>query len=190
MRQAVPGADFALLNSGGVRQHLLAGPVTFRDLYGVMPFENLLVSVQLSGAQVVALIRTSLAHARGIAQVDGLRLTLRCPAPGDERGRPALLGVFTADGRPLDPARQYRMVVTDFLLLGGDGLGPVFQALPAERVQVHRTPVLEALIRHLRQLPAPINSAARPVLDPARPPLELVGGPCASPPAGQEALCR
>ena len=50
---AVPGADVALNNSGGgLRADLPAGPLTYGSVFEVMPFDNLLVSLRLTGRQL------------------------------------------------------------------------------------------------------------------------------------------
>ena len=37
------GADAGLINGGGIRDGLKAGPITNRDIYGVLPFQNLIM---------------------------------------------------------------------------------------------------------------------------------------------------
>ena len=49
---AFPDADIAFLNHGALRQDLEAGPVTMGDLFSVLPFENNILAVRLTGAQV------------------------------------------------------------------------------------------------------------------------------------------
>src|SRR5262249_46109715 len=49
---ALPDADAAICNHGAFRQPLAAGPVTMGDLMGVMPFENNLYVVHISGKQI------------------------------------------------------------------------------------------------------------------------------------------
>jgi 2',3'-cyclic-nucleotide 2'-phosphodiesterase (5'-nucleotidase family) len=47
-----PSAHFCLLNQGGIRSALPAGMITLRNLYELMPFENELVLVRLSSADL------------------------------------------------------------------------------------------------------------------------------------------
>ena len=44
--------DAALVNNGGIRADLAAGPLTFGQLFTVMPFQNRMVSVTVTGAQL------------------------------------------------------------------------------------------------------------------------------------------
>ena len=55
MREAA-GSQVALTNSGGIKTSLGSGPVTLRNLYDILPFENNLVTVDLSGWQLENLI--------------------------------------------------------------------------------------------------------------------------------------
>src|SRR5690606_11840001 len=48
--------DFVVLNQGGLRSIVPAGPVTARNAYEVMPFENFIVVVELNGTAMLDLI--------------------------------------------------------------------------------------------------------------------------------------
>lgn len=98
---AFPEADVALTNSGGFRAGLPAGPLTFADVVGVLPFNNVLVDVSLSGEQLVQVLSFRAADVAGARR----------------QGNQWLL-----DGdRPIEPAGRYRLITTDFLYAGGDG---------------------------------------------------------------------
>lgn len=130
LREAA-GADVALMNPGGLRADLQAGPVTFGDVFEVLPFDNTVAIVTVTGEE----LRRLLAHIYGldssVMQVSGLKVTLaRCP------GKERLVAVTLANGRPLQPRRLYRVAMPDFLARGGDGLGPVLDPLPAGRIDL------------------------------------------------------
>jgi 5'-nucleotidase len=55
MRTAA-GTDFAFQNPGGLRADLDAGEVTMGDVYEVMPFDNQVATVTLTGSQVLDLL--------------------------------------------------------------------------------------------------------------------------------------
>ena len=50
------GTDFAVINSGGVRTSVKAGEVTYADIFQVLPFENEVYIVSLSGEQLKSYI--------------------------------------------------------------------------------------------------------------------------------------
>ncbi len=98
---AYPSADVALTNEGGIRQSIPAGDVTLADVVGVLPFNNVLVDVELTGAQLIANIECCRSLMGGMTTVaDGYRL---------------------ADGTALDPGATYHVLVNDFMYAGGSG---------------------------------------------------------------------
>jgi 2',3'-cyclic-nucleotide 2'-phosphodiesterase (5'-nucleotidase family) len=111
-------ADVALLNGGGFRASIPAGPVTLKSIYQAFPFRNELVLGDLTGAQLLAALERSAAldpsdNPGGFLQVSGVRYRI-----ADGRLASATIG-----GLPIDPVRGYRIVTSDFLAAGGDGYG-------------------------------------------------------------------
>ena len=185
MLHAVPGADVAILNPRAVRADLPAGDVTYGQLYGALPFENRLATARLTGAELRALLNAGMSYRGDIFQVAGMSMTARCGPP------PWVLGLQDRDGRPLDPGMSYRVVLSDFLLSGGDGLGPVLDKIPGERKRVLPAGTVRGAVEDLLgRASKPLNSEVSPLLSSARPQLILEGGPCN---AGKEPvryLCR
>mgnify|MGYP001823750129 CR=1 FL=1 len=109
-------ADVAMHNNGGIRADLLKGPITFGQLYAVLPFDNQLVALDLTGAQVLRILEHSVAERAGNMQVAGMAFRFSMSEPVGQRVLEATVG-----GRPLDPERNYRVVTIDYLASGGDG---------------------------------------------------------------------
>lgn len=97
---AYPTADVALTNRGGFRQDLPAGEITLAAVVGVLPFDNYLIDVAVSGA--------------------GLMENIRCCGPV-MAGMTAVGDYLLADGSAIDPAVTYHVLVNDFMFGGGDG---------------------------------------------------------------------
>lgn len=93
--------DVALLNRKGVRQGLPAGAITSATLWDLVPFENEIVTVKLTGEQLLA------AAGNVEARFAGLR------AKGE--------GFVDGKGAAIDPKKVYTLATTDYLYLGGDG---------------------------------------------------------------------
>ena len=116
------GADLALLNGGAIRGNRLLpeGPLTRRDLRQFLPFGNVLVLLEVSGAALgQALERAVSAYptpAGFFLQVAGIRVVFDPSRPSGRR----VLEV-TVGGRPLDPERPYTVALPDYLARGGDG---------------------------------------------------------------------
>ena len=118
------GATIALQNGGGLRAGLPAGPVTWGDVLGVLPFANTLATLRLTGADLRAALENGLSGveqgAGRFPQVAGLRFTWRPEAPAGQRL--VSVSVRTADGAyaPLEDERVYGVVTNNFLRRGGD----------------------------------------------------------------------
>jgi 2',3'-cyclic-nucleotide 2'-phosphodiesterase/3'-nucleotidase len=108
-------ADIAFQNPGGMRADLDAGPITRGDLYAVMPFDNTIVTLELSGAQVKLALEQSLRGDR-VTQVSGLRYRIDASRPPLDR----VVEVALPDGTPLDPQKSYVVAVNNFMAGGGD----------------------------------------------------------------------
>ena len=125
------GADVALLNSGGLRADLAAGELTYGSTFEVIPFDNTVATVTVTGDELKRLLQAAYGARKGVFQESGLKVRLS-PCPGADR----LKGVTLPDGKAVEPLRQYRVVLPDFLARGGDGLGPVMSTLPGNRVDL------------------------------------------------------
>jgi 2',3'-cyclic-nucleotide 2'-phosphodiesterase (5'-nucleotidase family) len=118
----------AMTNNGGLRVPIAPGPITVGQLFELMPFENNLSVLTLTGTQVQELA-DALADRRG-EPIAGF--TFRIETSGEERmARDVLIG-----GVPLDPAAEYRLVTNDYLANGGDNLGPFLNPLAREDLPV------------------------------------------------------
>jgi 2',3'-cyclic-nucleotide 2'-phosphodiesterase (5'-nucleotidase family) len=115
MRASV-GADFAFQNPGGLRADLDAGDVTMGDVYEVMPFDNQVATVTLTGAQVLDLLEHGVSPTTCV-QMSGLSVVYDPERPRGER----VLEVRLPGGKRLDPAGRYRVATNDFMAQGGDG---------------------------------------------------------------------
>ena len=126
------GAQLALMNPGGVRAALApssAGEVRYEDLFAVQPFYNNLVTLTLSGAQLLRVLEEQWLNQprpRILQVSNGLRYTWDASRPAGQRVVP---GSVQLDGTLLDPAANYRVTVNSFLSGGGDN----FQTLKLGR---------------------------------------------------------
>lgn len=95
---AYPAADIVTTNAGGVRQGIGAGDISKGAIVGVLPFQNTLVELELTGAELVDCLRSSTIMA-GISTVGGY---------------------FHSDGTPLKMDSLYHVLTTDYLYARGD----------------------------------------------------------------------
>ena len=86
------------------------------NLYEVMPFDNTLVTMELSGEQVLQVLNHGINGKAGTVQFSGLQVTIDSSRPyGDQ-----LVEVRLNDGRLLEASAMYRIVTNDFMSAGGD----------------------------------------------------------------------
>jgi len=116
-----PGIDFAFTNSGGLREDIDAGPITFGEVFEAIPFDNTVVVVELDGSEVVQVLEEGITGAHGVVQVSGLQFTFDYDAPVGSRIIGDVIDLST--GLPLDPTATYYVAVNDFMANGGDDYG-------------------------------------------------------------------
>ena len=107
-------SDFSVLNSGGVRESLPAGKLTYKDVLKVQPFGNTVATVDLTGAEVMAYLNAAAKMSVGsgaFPQFAGINLVITGNA----------VTSATIKGAPIDPAKTYRMTINNFQAAGGDG---------------------------------------------------------------------
>jgi 2',3'-cyclic-nucleotide 2'-phosphodiesterase (5'-nucleotidase family) len=113
--RAESGADFAVINSGGIRKGLARGPIREGDIREVFPFENRLVRFSCTGGDIRRMVETNARSAfnrsQGILQVSGIRYAAR-------RGRRRSVEVtsLTVNGRPVARDRTYTGVTVDYVV--------------------------------------------------------------------------
>jgi 5'-nucleotidase len=154
-------AQIAIMNNGGVRAALDSGTVTWGEAYQVHPFGNLLVKLELTGAQVREALEHAVRGARPSAQVSGVSATYDTTAAAGAR----LRSVQLTDGTTLDDDAVYTVVVNDFLAGGeGDGFGVFGRARTRQNTGISD---LDALIAYLGTFPEPVRAPRDVRLKPA-----------------------
>lgn len=124
------GAVAAFMNPGGVRADFTfseisgneqPGEVTYGEAFTVQPFGNLVVSLELTGAQIEQVLEQQFT-ATGVRLLlgvsEGFSYTYDLGRPVGDRIDPATIRL---DGVTLDPGRSYRITANSFLADGGDG---------------------------------------------------------------------
>jgi 2',3'-cyclic-nucleotide 2'-phosphodiesterase (5'-nucleotidase family) len=155
------GTQIALMNEGGIRADLLAGDVTWGDLFTIQPFNNLMVTMKLTGAQLWTVLGQQFQPANGTIrnlQISGLNYTWH--QTGDFTG--TITGVWlgagpAGTGTPIanDSSTVYTVTTNNFLAGGGDG----FAELANGADQVVGPSDLDVLVAYVGSLPNPFSQA-------------------------------
>lgn len=149
------GAQFALMNPGGVRSDLpcRAAPpctVTYGEAFTMQPFGNNLVVMTLSGAEIKQMLEDQQRPGRDgasfLAPSSSLTYTWTAKAAHGQRVQDLRVA-----GQPIDTARDYRFTVNSFMSDGGDGI----TALIKGRNKLGGELDLDALIAHLQSGSSP-----------------------------------
>ena len=141
-------ADIAFINSGGIRANLREGELVYGDFFEMSPFDNYPAVLMMTGEQITAGLRATTGGERGVLQTSGLRYVideaLDADKPAAERNR--LVSVTLPDGRPLEPQKLYKVVMPDFLVAGGEGMGAALATIPPDRIQIDQNITLRDLV--------------------------------------------
>ena len=143
-------ADLAFMNTGGIRTGLdRAGPVTYEDLFAVHPFGNSLVTVTLTGAQLLAALEEQWTEDRVRFLQPSSTLRYQWTAEAVE-GRHVVAGSVSVGGEPLELARGYRVTLNNYLAdrgvfkVGQDPLPGVLDIDALEAYVVTHSPLAPA----------------------------------------------
>lgn len=114
---SLPGTQFALTNSGGIRSDIPAGAVTVGAIIGAFPFPNEVVALDLTGREIRALLEHSAGLTNGVLQASrGFQMRYDSRKVLGQR----ILSI-TIQGKPLEDEATYRLATNSFLADGGDG---------------------------------------------------------------------
>ena len=108
-------ADIAFLNSGGIRTNIPKGKITMEQVFTLLPFDDALVTMNLTGAHILEILERSAKLERGILQVSGIKIRYDLAEPAGSRIKDVYVG-----SRPLDRKKTYTVTTVDFLADGGD----------------------------------------------------------------------
>jgi 5'-nucleotidase len=141
------GAQLALMNPGGLRTGLVLpadGVVRYEDLFAAQPFYNNLVTITLSGAQLVQLLEQQWAgqpRPRVLQVSRGFGYTWDASRPPGQR---VDAGSLRLNGSPIAPDTPLRITVNSYLAAGGDnfsvlkaGTGAVTGMMDVDALELH-----------------------------------------------------
>jgi 5'-nucleotidase len=118
------GADVGLLNGGSVRVNKVfaVGALSKRDTLAILPFENPVVKVEVTGAVLRAALENGVSQvveeseSGRFPQVSGVQFDFDGRKPVGSR-----VIKLTVNGQPLDEKKIYTLACTSFVANGGDG---------------------------------------------------------------------
>jgi 5'-nucleotidase len=126
--ESTPTAHFAIQNAGGCRTDIAEGDFTIDDAYTLLPFSNMLVTLEMTGAEIKLVLEQALENAfvggstGAYPYSSGLRYTVDATADMGSRiglleANPDVEGTWA----PIDMAATYSVVSNDYIAGGKDG---------------------------------------------------------------------
>ena len=116
----VTGADVAITNGGGIRSSIAVGDVTLGDVITVLPFGNIIVTIELTGQEILDSLEhgtSAYPNAEGMfPHVAGMTFDL---VAGNDAG--TRVENLMINGVAVDLTATYLVATNDFMAAGGDG---------------------------------------------------------------------
>ncbi|MFN0152245.1 MAG: bifunctional metallophosphatase/5'-nucleotidase [bacterium] len=141
MREA-GGVSFAFQNPGGVRAPLDKGPITYSEIYRVMPFDNTIVTMELTGVEVLQLLEQAVGDG-SFLHVSGLRYSADMARPKGSR----ITVAAATGGVPIVADTVYPIAVNNYMAQGGDSLPLITKRAGARETGIV---IREAMAAHIR----------------------------------------
>jgi len=115
--------DLSIINFGGIRAPMPAGPLTVGDIYRIMPFENEMVVLELNASDLLTILNKIVQD--GGEGVSNIQIDV-------QNGKIASLKI---NGKPFDETRTYRVATMDYLADGNSGMTAFKNAI--KRIDTH-----------------------------------------------------
>lgn len=142
-------ADVGIVNNGGIRlSPVPAGNITVGTIFYLMPFDNTVTTVNMTGAQLKATIEQGVAEGGKGLQVSGIKITYD---NSKDSGSRVTSVVREKDGTSINPNDVIKVAAPDFLGTGGDGFTEFSLPEIAKTYNDSHTLVRDALIENVRK---------------------------------------
>jgi 2',3'-cyclic-nucleotide 2'-phosphodiesterase (5'-nucleotidase family) len=119
-----PTAQIALTNTGGIRQSIPKGNITTEQIFGLLPFDNNILELNLSGKELIDCITSDIVFSGMIKEQDDY---------------------FLADGRPLEDDTIYQVLTNDYLYSRPDLNYQKYDEDPYDTSIKYRQPLIDWL---------------------------------------------
>ena len=115
-------AEVGFQNNGGLRIDIPQGQIIMSTIYGFMPFDNVVMTCDMTGAQLKVILEEAVMDNGMGIQLSGLKFTYNPALPSGSR----VTGITKNDGTPIDindTVKTYKVATNDFLA-GGTTASP------------------------------------------------------------------
>lgn len=115
-KELEPGVDFGIINKGGIRRGLPKGKITQGQIQTMLPFNNKVVVLELSGQDILDTFEV-MANTDGNGVSEGVTVVFN---PETKK-----IASATLNGKAIEPEKTYLVATIDYLANGGDYMQPL-----------------------------------------------------------------
>jgi 5'-nucleotidase len=166
------GTQIAFMNPGGIRSDIIypsyPHDITYGDFFIVQPFDNKLVTMNLTGAQLYALLEQQFKPPQSsmkLLQTSGIKYSYDLSQPVGSR----IVSLTLTDGTPILPdATSYSVACNEFIATGGDGFSTFLGGTNVTRIGVSDLDALIDFVQFKYGTPpnnTPIDPAVYPIAE-------------------------
>ena len=148
------GADFSFMNLGGIRDELLSGPISYRDVFSVMPFDNQIALIEVDGRFLKEIIETRVSGSRHGLRTAGIKVVINRKRDNFNRISKLLIG-----GEQWQADKIYKIATSDFLLQGNAGLA-LLTKVPESQITRYEQGLRDVIVEYIKK-----NSPVSAVID-------------------------
>ncbi|MCF7858110.1 MAG: bifunctional metallophosphatase/5'-nucleotidase [Candidatus Cloacimonetes bacterium] len=138
-------ADFAFINLGGIRDEILKGPITYRNVFNVMPFDNQVVLIEVDGKFLKDIIETRVAGSRHGLRTAGIKVIINRNREDFNRISELIIG-----GEHWKSDKIYKIATSDFLLQGNAGLA-LLTKIPESKITRYEQGLREVIVEYIKE---------------------------------------
>ena len=147
-------ADVGIVNNGGIRINILKGDITVGTVFNLMPFDNTVTTVKMTGAQLKTIIEQGIVDNGKGLQISGVKVTYdSSKIPYKEAvtdGERVIKIVRESDGTIIKNDEMLTVAAPDFLATGGDTFTRFLDESIAKTYNDTHDLVRDALIADIR----------------------------------------
>ena len=164
------GTQIAFMNPGGIRADIAYATyphdITWGDFFTVQPFDNKLVTMNLTGAQIYAVLEQQFKPPQSsmkLLQQSGLKYTYDLTLPEGSR----ITSLTLTDGTPIlnDASTTYSVTMNEFIATGGDGFTVFLGGTNVTRIGISDLDALIEYVQYKYGVP-PANTPINPAIYP------------------------
>ena len=140
-----------MMNAGGIRNSLPKGDMTRKDVYAVLPFDNKVGVVELSGEQIIDVLNNGLKNYTTLGgeflQVSGMNYAFATNAKKQFEVTEVMIG-----GKPLARKQVYRVALPDYIINGGGA----FDSIPKDQIKIPFSEMIsdtDVFLKYLKKNP-------------------------------------